>query len=56
MSKVDDLTRLKPIADAVDRVRRFTEGKTSADLESDEMLTLALVRFYFLQARYHHST
>lgn len=44
MNKVDDLTRLKHIADAADRMVRFTPGKTPADLEADEMLTLALVR------------
>ncbi len=36
MNKVDDLTRLKHIADAADWMVRFTPGKTPADLESDE--------------------
>ncbi|OKH19058.1 DUF86 domain-containing protein [[Limnothrix rosea] IAM M-220] len=44
MSKIDDLTRLKHIRDASERIIQFTEGRSRSDLDTDEMLALALVR------------
>lgn len=44
MSKVDDLTRLKHIRDASERIIQFTKGRSRSDLDTDEMLSLALVR------------
>ncbi len=39
----EDRIRLRHIADALDSVARFTRGRQRRDLDSDEMLTFALV-------------
>ncbi len=44
MSKVDDLTRLKHIRDAAQEALSFTNNRTRNDLDTDRMLSLALVR------------
>ncbi|WP_414625153.1 DUF86 domain-containing protein [Calothrix sp. CCY 0018] len=44
MSKIDDLTRLKHIRDAAKEALSFTKNRTREDLDSDRMLSLALVR------------
>lgn len=44
MSKVDDLTRLKHIRDAAQEALSFTKNRTRDDLDTDRMLSLALVR------------
>jgi uncharacterized protein with HEPN domain len=44
MSKLDDLTRLKHIRDAATEALSFTENRTREELDSDRMLSLALVR------------
>lgn len=44
MSKIDDLTRLKHIKDAAQEALSFTKNRTRSDLDTDRMLSLALVR------------
>jgi uncharacterized protein with HEPN domain len=44
MSKIDDLTRLKHIRDAVLTTIDFVKGRNRDDLDDDQMLSLALVR------------
>ncbi len=44
MSKIDDLTRLKHIRDAAQEALSFTMNRTRNDLDTDRMLSLALVR------------
>ncbi|MBF2084376.1 HepT-like ribonuclease domain-containing protein [Thermoleptolyngbya sp. C42_A2020_037] len=44
MTKLDDTTRLQHMLDYSRKACEFTQGKTQADLESDEVLTLAIVR------------
>ncbi|ACK69451.1 protein of unknown function DUF86 [Gloeothece citriformis PCC 7424] len=44
MSKIDDLTRLKHIRDAAAEALFFIENKTREDLDTNRMLSLALVR------------
>jgi uncharacterized protein with HEPN domain len=44
MSKIDDLTRLKHIRDAVMITIDFIKGRNRDDLDNDQMLSLALVR------------
>lgn len=44
MTKIDDTTRLQHMLDYSKKACEFTQGKTQADLESDEVLTLAIVR------------
>ena len=44
MSKIDDLTRLKHIRDAVMITIDFIKGRNRNDLDNDQMLSLALVR------------
>lgn len=41
---LDDSTRLKHMRDAAQKAVRFAQGKTRSDLESDEMLSLSLVK------------
>ena len=41
--KPDDRIRLQHIADALETAVAFTEGKTRTDLDTDNMLTFALV-------------
>ena len=41
--KPDDLIRLHHIADALETAISFTEGKTRTNLDTDNMLTFALV-------------
>ena len=43
MSKIDDLTRLKHIRDAVMITIDFIKGRNRDDLDNDQMLSLALV-------------
>ena len=40
----DDATKLHHIVDAAQEAMRFIEGKTRAELDSDRMLNLSLVR------------
>ena len=40
----DDLVRLRHMLDAAHRAREFAQDRSRADLDSDEMLALALVR------------
>lgn len=44
MSKIDDITRLRHMIDAARKACQFMQGKTKNDLESDELLSLAIVR------------
>lgn len=44
MSKIDDLTRLKHIRDAVMITIDFIKSRNRDDLDNDQMLSLALVR------------
>lgn len=44
MSKIDDLTRLKHIRDAVLTTIDFVKDRNRDDLDNDQMLSLALVR------------
>jgi uncharacterized protein with HEPN domain len=44
MSKVDDITRLKHMLDAATKACEFTQGKSRSSLDSDEILSLAIVR------------
>ncbi len=44
MSKIDDLTRLRHIRDAITEALSFIENRTRNDLDNDRMLSLALVR------------
>lgn len=44
MPRPDDLTRLRHILDAAEKAGRFVSGRSRRDLDSDEMLSLALVR------------
>lgn len=39
-----DVTRLRHMLDAADKVQQFLDGQERADLETDEMLALATVR------------
>ena len=41
MSKIDDLTRLKHIRDAVLTTIDFVKGRNRDDLDNDQMLSLA---------------
>jgi uncharacterized protein with HEPN domain len=40
----DDLTYLRHMLDAARKVEQFTQGMERSDLESDEMLSLAVIR------------
>ena len=40
----DDLTRLRHMLDCARTAMRFVEGRDRSDLDSDQMLTLALTR------------
>jgi len=40
----DDLTRLRHMRDAAQKAIKFSQGKTRNALETDEMLTLSLVK------------
>jgi uncharacterized protein with HEPN domain len=40
----DDLIRLRHMLDAARKARQFVQDRTRADLDSDEMFALALVR------------
>ena len=40
----DDKVRIRHMADAAEAALRFAQGRTRADLESDDMLVFALVR------------
>ncbi len=40
----DDLVRLRHMLDAAHKARRFVQGRERSDLETDEMLSLAIVR------------
>lgn len=44
MSKIDDLTRLRHMRDAAVEAREFIGDRTRASLNTDRMLTLALVK------------
>ena len=44
MAKLDDETRLRHMLDYSRKLIEFTQDKSQADLESDEMLSLAVVR------------
>ncbi len=44
MSKIDDLTRLKHMREAIVEAIGFVEGRCRQDLETERMLSLALVR------------
>jgi uncharacterized protein with HEPN domain len=44
MPKIDDLTRLKHIKEATVEAIRFVEGRCRQDLETERMLSLALVK------------
>jgi uncharacterized protein with HEPN domain len=44
MSKTDDITRLRHMLDAARKAAEFMQGKTKGNLESDELLSLAIVR------------
>ncbi|PSB08788.1 hypothetical protein C7B62_15625 [Pleurocapsa sp. CCALA 161] len=44
MSKIDDLTRLKHIKEAIIEIQSFIQGHSRNDLETERMLSLALVR------------
>lgn len=44
MSKVDDTTRLRHMLEAAQEANEFSQGKTRQDLDSDRILSLALVR------------
>ena len=44
MSKIDDLSRLKHIRDAGREALSFVKGRKRRDLNSDRMLSLALIR------------
>lgn len=44
MPKIDDLTRLKHIKEATVEAISFVEGRCRQDLETERMLSLALVR------------
>ncbi|MDH4270853.1 MAG: DUF86 domain-containing protein [Candidatus Aminicenantes bacterium] len=44
MARPDDLTRLRHILDAAEKAGGFVGGRARHDLDTDEMLSLALVR------------
>ena len=44
MSEIDPITRLHHMLDAARKAAQFAQGRTRADVETDEMLALALVR------------
>ena len=44
MTRADDAVRLRHMQDAAKKAIAFAHGRTRADLDSDEMLALALVR------------
>ena len=44
MSKIDDATRLHHMLDAARESVAFVQGKSREDLDSDRLLSLALVR------------
>ena len=44
MTKVDDSGRMRHMREAAQKAVDFSHGKTRADLETDEILCLALVR------------
>lgn len=44
MSRNDDATRLQHMLDAAQEARDFAQGKSRADLDTDRMLALSIVR------------
>lgn len=44
MAKREDAVRLRHMLDAAQKARQFVAGRTRAEIERDEPLTLALVR------------
>lgn len=44
MSKADESIRLRHMLEAAQKIAAFTQGRTRHDLDTDEMLTLAVVR------------
>ena len=44
MSNRDDIVRIQHMLDAVQKITEFIQGRTRADLDVDEKLTLALIR------------
>ena len=44
MSKLDDTTRLRHMLDAALKAKAFTQGCSRQDLDTDDMLVLALVK------------
>jgi uncharacterized protein with HEPN domain len=44
MTQIDDATRVRHILDAANRARNLLEGHSRQDLDSDDVLGLALVR------------
>lgn len=44
MSEIDPITRLHHMLDAARKATQFAQGRTRADLETNEVLALALVR------------
>ena len=51
MPKIDDLTRLKHIQQAIAEAMSFVEGRSRTDLETERMLSLALVRLIEILVR-----
>lgn len=44
MTRHEDTVRLRHLVDAAKKTQAFTRGRTREDLDSDEMLALAVVR------------
>ena len=44
MSKREDTVRLRHMLDATQKAQQFVKGRTRAEIERDEPLTLALIR------------
>ena len=44
MPRADDITRLRHMLDAIQKNLTFTQGRSRGDLDTDDMLALAVVR------------
>jgi uncharacterized protein with HEPN domain len=44
MPRPDDTTNIRHMLEAAEKLQRFSAGRTRADLETDELLALGLVR------------
>jgi uncharacterized protein with HEPN domain len=44
MPRPDDTTHIRHMLEAAEKLQRFSAGRTRADLETDELLALGLVR------------